>query len=337
MVLAGRYTLDDEPLGSGGMGEAWAAWDAEMERRVAVKTVRPSPGRQPDSKTLFREARTAGRLNHPGIVTVHDIARDDTGRPFLVMELIHGRDLARVLSSGEPCPVGTALDWAAQVADALQAAHAAGVVHRDLKPSNLMLTDSGTIKILDFGIAGLLDSTHTVSEPIGSLPYMAPERIDGMRGDARTDLYALGCVLHELLTGRPPFDGLSGYALLAAHKETVPASLGTLRSGLPVGLDELGAALLAKAPDDRPPTAAEVRDRLRDLMAVPAEPAVPAGPSAPARHPVAEVTTAPRPRADAATDSNPLRPRIPPSPHRAWLPRSPIPPGPPRELRRLRP
>ncbi|MFD9725644.1 PQQ-binding-like beta-propeller repeat protein [Streptomyces sp. NPDC059072] len=305
-LLAGRYELDDRPLASGAMGEAWAAWDPKMQRRVVVKLVRPLPGRQPNVPAVFREARTAARANHPGIVTVHDVESDTTGDWFLVMELITGQDLSRVLDSGETLAVATVLDWSAQVADALQAAHDEGVVHRDLKPSNLMLTESGRIKILDFGIAGFLDNASADSEPIGSWPYMAPERILGSRGDARTDLYALGCVLYELLTGRPPFGDLSGFPLLAAHKDTVPVPVGKAVSGLPRGLDELVAALLAKEPDDRPSTAAHVRDRLRELAAEPPAPA----PPTPEREP--QETAPPRPP-DARTHDRP-RPQVPPSP-----------------------
>ncbi|MGW2179414.1 protein kinase domain-containing protein [Streptomyces sp. NPDC001732] len=297
-LLAGRYRLE-ERLGAGGMGEAWAAWDAEMQRRVAVKTMH-SRGGTSDARVLFREARTAGRLSHPGIVTVHDIALDSDGRRFLVMELIDGRDLGKVLETDGPFSVDTALDRAAQVADALGAAHAAGVVHRDLKPSNLMLTAAGTVKILDFGIAGFLDSAHTLSEPVGSWPYMAPERIDGGSGDGRTDLYALGCVIHELLTGSPPFGDLSGYALLTAHKETVPEPLGTLRADLPAGLGELVAELLAKDPGERPARAEEVRDRLRLLAA--------GAPPVPAPHPDGQAPPTTRPRHDATTVTGPRAP-----------------------------
>ncbi|MFE2324935.1 PQQ-binding-like beta-propeller repeat protein [Streptomyces sp. NPDC059385] len=305
-LLAKRYELDDRPLGSGAMGEAWAAWDSKMQRRVVVKVMHPLPGRQRDVSALFREARAAGRANHPGIVTVYDVDSDTTGDWFLVMELINGRDLSRVLVSGGVPAVATTLGWAAQVADALQAAHDEGVVHRDLKPSNLMLTESGRVKILDFGIAGFLDNASADSEPIGSWPYMAPERIDGSRGDARTDLYALGCVIHELLTGRPPFGDLSGFALLAAHRKTPPPPVGKAVPGLPPGLDELVAALLAKNPDHRPPTAAHVRDRLQELVGEPPAPA-------PVRPPQEPEEPAPRRSEDDKTHSR-RRPGVPPSP-----------------------
>ncbi|MFE1808919.1 PQQ-binding-like beta-propeller repeat protein [Streptomyces sp. NPDC059533] len=329
-LLAGRYELDDRPLGSGAHGEVWAAWDPKMQRRVVVKVMRPLPGRGPVVPAVFQEARTAARANHPGIVTVHDVERDTTGDWFLVMELITGQDLSCVLASGEVPSVTTALDWASQVADALRAAHDEGVVHRDLKPSNLMLTRSGRIKILDFGIAGFVDNASADSEPIGSWPYMAPERIDGLRGDARTDLYALGCVLYELLTGRPPFSDLIGIALLDAHRNTPPLSLGTKVPGLHPGLDELVAALLAKNPDGRPSTAAHVRDRLRELAAEPPPPApAPAPAQAPAQvpsEPPPEVTDPPQLQ-DVPTQDPPPH-KVPPSPT-LRVPGPAAPPSPP--------
>ncbi|MFF3621788.1 PQQ-binding-like beta-propeller repeat protein [Streptomyces sp. NPDC002467] len=328
-LLAKRYDLDDRPLGSGAMGQAWAAWDLKLQRRVVVKVILPLPGRQPDARAVFQEARTAGRANHPGIVTVHDVEQDtarETGDWFLVMELITGRDLARVLASGEVPAVATALDWASQVADALQAAHVEGVVHRDLKPSNLMLTESGRIKILDFGIAGFLDNASADSEPIGSWPYMAPERIGGSRGDARTDLYSLGCVIHELLTGRPPFGDLNGFALLTAHKDTMPARLGKAIPGLHPGIDELVAALLAKDPDHRPPTAAHVRDRLRELVAEPPAP-VPVPPPQEQEQEQEEEQEEPAPRRPEDDETHSQRhPHVPPSPTLP-VPGAPLPPA----------
>ncbi len=266
-VLSDRYELEDR-LGTGGMGEVWAAHDHVIRRRVAVKLLHPQRDGDDAAELFFREARTAGGLNHPGVVTIYDIGRSTDGTLFLVMELLAGRDLGKVLRQEGPPEISVALDWATQVADALAVAHLAGVVHRDLKPANLMLTPSGTVKILDFGIARYVSTVTRASRIIGTPDYMPPERLEGKAGDGRADLYSLGCLLHELLTGRTPFAGLDAAALMFAHvgREAEPPS--THRPEVPAGLDRLVTDLLAKDPAHRPPTAGDVGDRLRALAAV---------------------------------------------------------------------
>ncbi|MDX3697755.1 protein kinase, partial [Streptomyces europaeiscabiei] len=259
-VIAGRYELQ-QLLGRGGMGEVWAARDGVMERTVAVKLLQAHLGTAEGEELFFREARTAGALSHPGIVTVHDLGRDGDGTLYLVMEKIPGRNLGVVLKDGLP-PVADVLAWTVQAADALHAAHNVRILHRDLKPANLMLTPAGSVKILDFGIARYISTLTVASRIVGTVAYMPPERLQGKVGDARGDLYSLGCVLYELLTGRTPFGGLDSPALMYAHVHTPPAPPSSHRPGLSPHLDALLAELLAKEPGDRPASAADVCDRL---------------------------------------------------------------------------
>ncbi|NBE56686.1 serine/threonine-protein kinase, partial [Streptomyces boluensis] len=267
-VLAGRYELG-ELLGRGGMGEVWAAWDSVVRRQVAVKLLKRGGGSADEERRLLREAHTAGGLNHPGVVTVHDLGQDEDGTPYLVMELLAGHDLSRVLRQDGPPTVERAVDLAAATAAALAVAHDAGIVHRDLKPGNLMLTPDGTVKILDFGLARFATTATTASQAIGTPAYMPPERLLGRPGDARGDLYALGCVLHELLTGDSPFGNLEPAAAMFAHVHTEPNPPSTKRVDVPAALDALVLDLLAKSPDDRPATAHEVHERLRALTLTP--------------------------------------------------------------------
>ncbi|MFD3872909.1 protein kinase [Streptomyces sp. NPDC058623] len=261
--LAGRYRLD-ERLGRGGMGEVWRGHDLNLDRSVAVKVLlEAATGDEPVAR-FRREATIGARLQHPGITVVHDVGRQD-GRLFIVMELLSGEDLAAVLArSPGGLPVATALDLAAQTAEALSAAHAQAVVHRDLKPGNLFLLPGGRLKICDFGIAHSSDATPgwtVTGRMFGTPAYMAPEQWRGERVDARCDLYALGCVLYALLSGEPPFGSAgSPYALMLRHVEEVPAAL-------PVAPDlaALLATLLEKAPDDRPASAARTATALRAL------------------------------------------------------------------------
>ncbi|OLZ63211.1 hypothetical protein AVW11_21205 [Streptomyces amritsarensis] len=272
-LIENRYALE-ELLGRGGFGEVWQAEDGRVGRRVAVKIGYPQTPEE--TRRFEREASLAGNLAHPNIATVHDFGRvERAGREavFLVMELLRGRSLAEVLAEGVP-PLADALEWAGRIADALGAAHCAGIVHRDVKPANVMVTDSGVVKVLDFGIAkagggsgGGTDLTGT-GMLIGSFPYMAPERwtggADGSPVDGRADLYALGCVLMELLTGARPFAAVELHGLLAQHLTAEPPAPSSLRAGIPAALDCLVRDLLAKDPRDRPADAAEVSRRLAD-------------------------------------------------------------------------
>ncbi|MFF2077244.1 protein kinase [Kitasatospora sp. NPDC058162] len=268
-VLDGRYELVEQ-IGEGAFGAVWKARDARIRRLVAVKVMLPgATGSAKDAARFAREVATAGALNHPSIVTVHDFGQHRTAeRPlfFLVMELLDGAPLSRHLADGPP-PLLRALDWAAQIAGALATAHRAGVVHRDVKPANVMVQSAGTVKVVDFGIArtGTADDGVTSTNVIVGTPaYMAPERFENRALDARSDLYAFGCLLHELLTGRTPFSGTL-YELIRRHGEVPPTAPSALRPGLPAELDALVLGLLAKDPAHRPADADGVAERLRRI------------------------------------------------------------------------
>ncbi|WP_405361354.1 serine/threonine protein kinase [Kitasatospora sp. NBC_00085] len=269
-VLDGRYELL-ERLGQGGFGVVWRAFDTRMRRQVAVKVIGHHGGDQQKAALRFvREACAAGNLSHPHIVTVHDLGEGELGGrqvTYLVMELLTGRTLTAVLRAGLPDPVQS-LRWGRQICSALAAAHDAGMVHRDIKPDNIMVTEAGTLKVLDFGIAQLdvgaggLTTTGTV---IGSPAYMAPERWTGGRVDGRADLYAFGCVLVELCTGVRPFSGDSTPVLMYQHLNEPPPALDPAQFGLPGEVAALVTELLAKDPADRPADARSVERRLAAL------------------------------------------------------------------------
>ncbi|MFC9297743.1 protein kinase [Streptomyces sp. NPDC057011] len=263
-VLDGRYRLDRR-LGHGGMGEVWRGHDLKLDRSVAVKVLLGAPTHHEAVARFRREATIGARLQHPGITVVHDVGQHD-GRLFIVMELLAGEDLRSLLTRERGgLPVDTALGLAAQTAEALAAAHEQAVVHRDLKPANLFLLPGGRVKICDFGIAHSSDATLGLTppgEPFGTPAFMAPEQVRGERVDARSDLYALGCVLYALLSGQPPF-GTAGpaYALMHRHLTEAPRPL-----AVSPGLQRLVLALLAKDPADRPESSELVTKTLRGLL-----------------------------------------------------------------------
>lgn len=260
----GQYELTHE-LGRGGMGVVWAAYDRDHGREVAVKLLAPR-GRGVEHTTLerrfLREARLTSRLKHPGIPAVHDHGSHE-GELYLVMDLVPGRTLDAVLESDGPLPVESAADVARRVAEVLAYAHGQNVVHRDLKPSNLMITPDDEIKVLDFGVAAALEPqpgetrfTAANATP-GTVVYMAPEQAVG-KTEPASDLYSLGCVLYELLTGAPPFTSGSPFMLYHLHANEPVPPLADRRSGVPTGLRRLVEGLLEKKPEDRPASAAEV-------------------------------------------------------------------------------
>jgi WD40 repeat protein len=261
--LAGRYVLE-QVLGSGAMGDVWRGVDRQLERPVAVKVMRD---RLADPRRFQREARIAARLQHPGITVVHDVGMHD-GQPFFVMELLYGRDLAAILGRvpGRRMPVETAVSLIAQAATALQVAHSAHIIHRDLKPANLFRQDSGLLKICDFGVARIVDATDgliTAGYALGTALYMSPEQCEGeTQIDGRSDLYSLGCVLHELLTGRPPFPRGKAREIMNQHMNTPPTSMRTVRPDIPNELDTIVLTMLAKKPDDRPNDAGGLAETL---------------------------------------------------------------------------
>ncbi|GAA1252414.1 hypothetical protein GCM10009665_48920 [Kitasatospora nipponensis] len=251
-----RYQLV-RALGHSAAGVVWEGLDRELGHQVAVRVVGPECAAGPESVARFlTEAAAVGRLAHPHLVTVQD-----TAERTLVMELLRGRTLDTVIAAG-PLDLGHVLVWAQQVTLALQAAHTAGVVHWGLKPARLLIGEQGGLKVLDFGVAHLAPAATT-----GGAPYLAPEQWQGSPSDGRTDLYALGCVLFELCTGRRPFEGLQAQELMHRHLHDVPQRPALLRPGIPAALDELIVALLAKDRTGRPADAAEVRGRLATIAA----------------------------------------------------------------------
>jgi serine/threonine-protein kinase len=222
-VLNGRYRLV-ELLGEGGMATIYRATDAELGRDVAVKVMRPEYGRDPGFIARFRqEAQAAARLSHPNIAQVYDYGSDG-GAPFIVMELVEGGDLASVIRERGPLPVGAAARIAGQIADALEAAHARGIIHRDVKPSNVLLAPDGRVKVVDFGIARALSEAQLTlpGTTLGSVHYFSPEQARGEVVTQRSDIYSLGLVLWEMLTGRRTWSGDSAAAVAVARLSSDP-------------------------------------------------------------------------------------------------------------------
>ncbi|HEY6708229.1 MAG TPA: protein kinase [Actinomycetota bacterium] len=254
--LGGRYRMG-ALLATGGMGEVWAAHDLLLDRPVAVKVLSGAlAGDGRAAERLRREARAAGRLEHPSIARVLDLGEHD-GRPYLVMELLEGESLAARIDRAGPIPPAEAARVVTAVADALQAAHKAGVVHRDVKPGNVFLTTAGEVKVLDFGIAWCAhDAALTTGELLGTAGYLAPERVLGHRATPAADIYALGVVLYELLAGHRPFEASSEVELAMAHVNAIPPSLREVAPATPPLLIAASHQAMAKDPSARPRSAA---------------------------------------------------------------------------------
>ncbi|MFF7249388.1 serine/threonine-protein kinase [Embleya sp. NPDC008237] len=268
-LVAGRYELLKR-LGRGGMGEVWAGRDRVLHRDVAVKMlVLDAAGHADLPRRFEREAVAAAQINHPNVVALYDRGiHEDLW--FLVMERVEGANLAEHVRDGEPIDPARALAIAQEVCAALVAAHRAGVVHYDIKPHNVMITPDGAVKVVDFGIAGFLQTAFTLAAssglaPAGTPQYGAPEQFLTDRGDARSDLYALGSVLFALLAGRPPFIGPTSFAIMQLKLTEDAPRLDTLCVGLPPALTDLVAALLERDPGRRPRTAEEVHEHLYRL------------------------------------------------------------------------
>jgi serine/threonine protein kinase/Tol biopolymer transport system component len=264
-------------LGAGGMGEVYRARDTRLDRTVAVKVLPAHLGQEPERRARFeREARAASALNHPQICTLHDIGHQD-GADYLVLEYLEGETLGDRLERGA-LPLEQALRLGAEIADALDKAHRAGIVHRDVKPGNVVLTRSGA-KLLDFGLArvagepeatGAVSTAPTGVKPLteagtllGTYQYMAPEQLEGKEADARTDVFALGSVLYEMVTGRRAFEGKSQASLIGAILKDEPPPMRELKPLTPLSLERVVRACLAKDPDDRWQSAHDVASELR--------------------------------------------------------------------------
>ncbi|WP_280881423.1 serine/threonine-protein kinase [Streptomyces pseudovenezuelae] len=260
-------------IGQGGMGQVWTAYDQRLDRRVAVKLLRPDKVAGQDADELrrrfVRECRVTAQVDHPGLVTVHD-AGSEGEELFLVMQYIDGADLSDHLAEHDPYPWPWAVTVAAQLCAVLSAVHAVPIVHRDLKPRNVMVKQDGTVTVLDLGVASVMDAdttrlTHT-GTPIGSPAYMAPEQAMGGAVGPYTDLYALGVVLHELLSGDVPFAGSTALGVLHRHLYEPPLPVRRVRPEVPEPLEALVLRLLAKDPQHRPASAQEVYEQLAPLL-----------------------------------------------------------------------
>jgi serine/threonine-protein kinase len=349
-LLAGRYRLS-EPIGRGGMAEVWRAEDVLLGRPVAIKWG-PAPSAAGGAAAgVWREARDAARLIHPNVVAVYDVVPDGD-RPFLVMELVEGRDLAVLLAERGPLPCALVARIGAQAARALDAAHNVGLVHRDVKPGNLLMTPDGTVKLADFGIAGqfgaagdtgatretggayggaALDGGAAGTPLLGTDAYVAPERAVGLPGGPASDLYSLGCVLYELLAGHPPFPDDDPKVVVRRHVEDDPEPPGRLRPDIPADLEHAVLRLLAKNPADRPPSAERVAVVLQSVAETPAGPPAAAAEPATATRVLPTVNPAGFHRAMAGTGhaqpaevAPPFRHPEPP-PLLTWLGERPLP------------
>ena len=289
--MIGR-TLDhyriESKLGEGGMGVVYRAHDVHLNRTVAAKVLPPEKFADSDRRERFvREARAASALNHPNIVTIYDI-RSEEGVDFIVMEFVEGRTLDEAIPPGG-MRVAEALGYGVQIADALARAHGAGILHRDIKPSNVMLTGEGRVKILDFGLAKLLEPVEpspdgaTLTRPlteegvvVGTAPYMSPEQAEGRPLDARSDVFSFGAVLYEMVTGRKPFTGDSRVAILSRILTAEPMPPHELAAAIPPDLEKAILRCLRKDPARRYQTMADLKVALEDLKAESASGSAPA-------------------------------------------------------------
>jgi serine/threonine protein kinase/Tol biopolymer transport system component len=290
------------PLGAGGMGEVYRARDTRLERTVAIKILPAEFASDPDLRARFeQEARAIAALDHPHICALHDVGEQD-GVLYLVMQHLEGETLQQRLARTKgPLPVDQALTIAIEIADALDKAHRGGITHRDLKPANIMLTKSGA-KLLDFGLAKLRGATAPISMSgmtrlatttpntaqgtiLGTVHYMAPEQVEGREADARADIWALGVVLYEMLTGTRPFEGTSAASVIGSILKDTPSSVVARQPLAPLLLDHVVVRCLEKEPDERWQTAADVKRELAWIRGIPAAPP-PAGSTAARSTPV---------------------------------------------------
>jgi serine/threonine protein kinase len=264
----GRYLIQSE-LGRGAMGVVYKATDSVLERTVAVKTVNMALERDGADRyeaRFYQEARAAGGLNHPNIVTVYDVGKSGEV-VFMAMEYIEGPELRTLIVEGRPMPVSRAMSIAAQVADGLAYAHQHGVVHRDIKPANIMVPVDGPVKITDFGIARMRTAASDLTQTgvmLGSPKYMSPEQVIGKRADHRSDLFSLGVILYEMLTGSTPFNGDNVTSLMYQIVNFAPPAPSALNGAVPVLADYIVAKMLAKTLEERYQSSAELARDLRE-------------------------------------------------------------------------
>ena len=266
LTQLGRYQITGI-LGQGAMGTVYRAHDPLIDRVVAIKTVSCANLSRAESEafeeSFYREAKSAGRLNHPNIVTIHDVGRSGD-LAYTAMEFLSGQSLREILDSGVVLPLERIAKIAMEIADGLAFAHANDVVHRDIKPANIMVLDNNTVKIADFGVALLPNSAHTLmGTAFGSPKYMSPEQVTGKKADGRSDIFSLGVVLYEMLTGRPPFTGESLNEVLDQVLHSAPPLPSSFNPDLPHGFDRIVARAMAKDPDKRYQKANDMAAHLR--------------------------------------------------------------------------
>src|SRR3982750_1680711 len=270
-VLGNRYEVG-ELLGRGGMAEVHSGRDPRRGRVVAIKLLRVDLARDATFQARFRrEAQSAAALNHPAIVSVYDTGEEQiveaggaaVNLPYIVMEYVEGRTLRELMHDGRPLDVDTALDVTARVLSALEYSHRTGIVHRDIKPANVMVTPNGDVKVMDFGIArAMADASSTMTQTqavIGTAQYLSPEQARGEQVDTRSDLYSTGCLLFELLTGRPPFVADSPVAVAYQHVREAPVPPSQVVGGIPDSVDRIVLHSLAKGREERYQSAADFR------------------------------------------------------------------------------
>ena len=263
-ILGSRYQLG-EMIGTGGMADVYIAQDQRLSREVAIKILRSDLAKDPTFVSRFRkEAKAAAGLNHPGIVAVYDSGEEPA--PYIVMELVSGHTLRELIHNGERLPLDRALEIGAGILAALEYSHQRGIVHRDIKPANVMITDKGDVKVMDFGIArALADLGATLTSTwnvVGTAQYLSPEQALGEVADLRSDIYSTGCLLYEVLTGKPPFTGETPVSIAYQHVSGVLVAPSSIVAELPEGIDTLLTVALAKNPDDRYQSAGLMLDDL---------------------------------------------------------------------------
>ncbi|WP_433465559.1 Stk1 family PASTA domain-containing Ser/Thr kinase [Spirillospora sp. CA-128828] len=272
-LLGGRYELDTV-IGRGGMAEVYRARDLRLDRIVAIKTLRSDLARDPTFQARFRrEAQSAASLNHPSVIAVYDTGEDmigDTPIPYIVMEYVDGSTLRDLLRENRALLPDKALEITDGILRALDYSHRGGIVHRDIKPANVMLTRQHEVKVMDFGIArAMADSAATMTQTaqvIGTAQYLSPEQARGERVDARSDIYSTGCVLYELLTGKPPFTGDSPVAIAYQHVREEPVPPSQVDPQIPQWADAMVLKAMAKEADHRYQNATEFRQEIQRVL-----------------------------------------------------------------------
>ena len=272
-ILGERYELG-AMIGTGGMADVYLAQDVRLNRQVAIKILRSDLARDPSFVTRFnKEALSVAALNHPGIVSVYDSGREDSpsgAMPYIVMEYVEGKTLREIVNKGERFALNRAVEITEGILIALQYSHKNGIIHRDIKPGNIMITDNGDVKVMDFGIArALADTGATMTSTwniIGTAQYLSPEQATGTQADARSDLYSVGCLLYELLAGRPPFTGDTPVAIAYQHVSAPLIPITEIQESLDPALNAFFSIALAKDANERYQSANAILKDLKKLV-----------------------------------------------------------------------